>query len=79
MSVAGTFARGLLVFIGAILLLCASLSGIAALSSLAERMRHGSGLMFADVEFFALASAVLGLIGGIALWLGLRRKGCDRD
>ena len=69
-----TFARGLLVFLGGLLLLCAFLSGIAALSSLAERMRHGPGLMFADVEFFAVVSAVLGAIGGIAAWLGLRMK-----
>jgi hypothetical protein len=79
MSVAGTVARGLLVFIGGILVLCAFLSGIATLSSLAERMRHGSGPMFADVEFFALASAVLGATGGIALWLGLRMKTGNRN
>ena len=79
MSVAGTVARSLLVFIGAILVLCAFLSGIAALSSLAERMRHGSGPMFADVEFFALAAAVLGSTGGIALWIGLRMKTGTRN
>ena len=74
MPVAGTVARGLLAFIGGTFVLCAFLSGIAALSSLAERMRHGSGPMFADVEFFAFASAVLGATGGLALWLGLRMK-----
>jgi len=79
MPVARTFTRGLLVFMGALFLLCAFLSGIAALNSLAERIRHGSGLMFADVEFFALVSAVLGAIGGIAVWLGLRMKSGNQN
>lgn len=79
MPVVRTVARSLLVFAGGFLALCAFLSGAAALSALAERLQHGSGLMFADVEFFALAAAVLGAAGGLLLRLGLRSGGGSRN
>lgn len=79
MPVLRTAARSLLVFAGGFFALCAFLSGAAALSALAERLQHGSGLMFADVEFFALAAAVLGAAGGMLLWLGLRPGHNNQD
>ncbi|GEM_PF-2482839 len=79
MPVLRNAARSLLVFAGGLLALCAFLSGAAALSALAERLHHGPGLMFADVEFFALAAAVLGAAGGLLLWLGLRSGQGNRN
>jgi hypothetical protein len=64
--------RGLIVIVGSLLLLCAFLSGTGALVAFAERLKHGAGLMFADVEFLILIAVALGVSGGLLLWLGLR-------
>jgi hypothetical protein len=50
--------------VGGLLLLIAFVSGGASVLSLVERVQHGAGLLFADVEFFgfiALIAAILGV------------------
>ena len=49
--------------VGGLLLLVGLVSGGASVLSLLERLQHGPGLLFADVEFFgfiALAAVILG-------------------
>lgn len=53
---------------GGILLVAALLSGGAAILSLTERLQHGSGLLFADVEFFAFIAFICALSGGLAVF-----------
>ncbi|MBM4286399.1 MAG: hypothetical protein FJ128_14320 [Deltaproteobacteria bacterium] len=61
---------GFMLFLGAGLLAVGLLLGGLAVQALADRLRFGSGLLFADVELFTLgALAALGLGAG-ALWLG---------
>jgi hypothetical protein len=50
------------------LLLIALLSGGASILSLIERLKHGPGLMFADVEFFGLVAFVCAFAGGLAVF-----------
>jgi hypothetical protein len=50
--------------VGGLLLLIALVFGGASILSLLERVQHGAGLLFADVEFFgfiALIAAILGV------------------
>ena len=53
--------------IGALFLLLALGAGMASVSALAERMRYGPGIMFADVEFFGLLALVSGVLGTILI------------
>lgn len=46
-----------------------------AVSAWIERLRFGSGLMFADAEIFLLLGLALGASGAAALWAGLRLMG----
>ncbi len=52
-----------LTLIGGILFFIALLSGGVSILALIERLRHGRGIMFADVEFFGFAAIVCGLPG----------------
>jgi hypothetical protein len=55
--------------LGALLCLFAIIaSGISA-TALVERIQHGRGIMFADVEFFGLAALVLLLAGLLLLFV----------
>jgi hypothetical protein len=50
--------------VGGLLVLIALVAGGASILSLLERVQHGAGLLFADVEFFgfiALIAAILGV------------------
>jgi hypothetical protein len=53
---------------GTILLVIALLSGGAAILSLTERLQHGSGLLFADVEFFGFIAFICALSGGLTVF-----------
>jgi hypothetical protein len=67
-----------LVVMGVLTLLLAVLAAITAAMSLDERLGHGQGLMFADVEIFALLTLFLGIGGSSLLWFGVwvnRRTG----
>jgi hypothetical protein len=64
----------LLITIGCFLMLAAAVAGFACLSSLLERLQHGSGLMFADVEFFALVFLACGILGGACVFAALKLK-----
>jgi predicted lysophospholipase L1 biosynthesis ABC-type transport system permease subunit len=68
---------GILAFGGGILLFIALLAGGASILSYMERLRHGPGLLFADVEilgFIALACAITGGAAVFGAWRLLRRK-----
>jgi hypothetical protein len=51
-----------------LLLLIALVSGGASILSLIERMKHGPGLMFADVEFFGLIALIAVILGAATLF-----------
>ena len=53
---------------GGILLVIAFLSGGAAILSLTERLQHGPGMFFADVEFFAFTAFICAFSGGLAVF-----------
>jgi hypothetical protein len=46
-----------------------------AVSAWIERLRFGSGLMFADAEIFLALGLAVGATGVVALWAGLRLMG----
>ena len=46
-----------------------------AVSAWIERLRFGSGLMFADAEVFLVLGLAFGATGAAALWAGLRLMG----
>ena len=69
-----SFARAISVvfyLLGALLCLLAIIAGGISATALAERIQHGRGVMFADVEFFALIALAL-LVPGIVLLLVAR-------
>jgi hypothetical protein len=51
---------------GVLLCLLAIIAGGVSATSLLERIQHGRGIMFADVEFFALAALAF-LVPGLTL------------
>ena len=54
---------------GGILLLVALLSGGAWILSLLERVQHGPGLLFADVEFFGFIALIALILGAATLFV----------
>jgi hypothetical protein len=58
--------------LGALLCLLAIIAGGISATALVERVQHGRGIMFADVEFLALMALVL-LVPGLALLMVARR------
>jgi hypothetical protein len=57
--------------LGALLCLLAIIAGGISATALVERIQHGRGIMFADVEFFALTALAL-LVPGLALLMVAR-------
>jgi len=53
---------------GALLLVIALLSGGASILSLAERLQHGPGMFFADVELFGFIAFICAFSGGLAVF-----------
>ena len=49
-----------------------------AVSAWVERVRHGSGLMFADAEIFLVLGLAAGALGALALWVAIRLIGGRR-
>jgi hypothetical protein len=45
--------------------------------SFIERQSHGSGLLFADVELFALAAIIFGTFGTIAIIISRKISNSD--
>lgn len=76
MSVKSIFASALL-FLGIFLILVALISGYFFLMSFIERQSHGSGLLFADVELFALAAIIFGTFGTIAIIISRKISNSD--
>jgi hypothetical protein len=66
---------GLLLGLGGILAVGGVLLLGEAVSAWIERLRFGSGLMFADAEIFLVLGLAIGATGAVALWGGLRLMG----
>jgi hypothetical protein len=65
----------LLLALGGILAVAALLLLGEAVSAWIERLKFGSGLMFADAEVFFVLGVAVGATGAAALWAGLRLMG----
>jgi hypothetical protein len=59
---------GILWSMGLLFLLIALINGGSAITSLLERLQHGSGLMFAEVEFFLLIFVFTVLLGILCIF-----------
>ena len=67
-----TFVATTFIVVGVLTLMLAVFPALAAANSLAERMKFGSGVMFADVELFAMLAIFLLAVGAGLFWLGKR-------
>ena len=54
--------------VGGLLLLVALVFGGASILSLLERVQHGPGLLFADVEFFGFIAFTAAILGAAMLF-----------
>jgi hypothetical protein len=54
---------------GGFLLLIALVSGGASMVSLFERLKHGPGLLFADVEFLGFIAVIAAILGAAMLFV----------
>ena len=54
--------------VGGLLLLIGLVSGGASILSFLERVQHGPGLFFADVEFFGLIALIAAVLGAATLF-----------
>lgn len=61
--------------IGVLLLTMAGLLGWAAVKALIERLGHGAGLMFADVEFYFLLFLIFLIFGIFCFWIEKKLSG----
>ncbi len=68
----------IIVFFGYFLIFIGILSGLQSLSSYLERLKHGPGLLFADVELFAITAIAALFLGILAIWLGKKIKRPDK-
>ncbi len=64
--------RTMLIIGGSISLMLGLLSGGAALLSSIDRVRHGHGLLFADVEIFGLLALICCVLGAFSLIVAKR-------
>jgi len=55
--------------VGGLLLLIALVSGGASILSLLERVQHGPGLLFADVEFFGSIALIAVILSAAVLFV----------
>ena len=55
--------------VGGFLVLIALVSGGASMVSLLERVQHGPGLLFADVEFFGFIALIAAILGAAMLFV----------
>jgi hypothetical protein len=62
-----SFFSVILAGIGGILLLIALLSAGLSMVAFMERLQHGRGILFADVEFLGLMAIICALPGGLAV------------
>jgi len=54
--------------VGGLMLLVALVSGGASILSLLERVQHGPGLLFADVEFLGFIALIASILGAATLF-----------
>ena len=62
----------LLTILGILFSIIAVISAFGALTSLAERSKHGAGLMFADVEIFIGLTLIFLTAGIICFWIAAK-------
>jgi len=55
--------------VGGLLLLMAIVSGGASMVSSLERVQHGPGLLFADVEFLGFIAVIAAILGAAMLFV----------
>jgi hypothetical protein len=67
-----SFLNSILLSIGIFFILLTLISVYFLLTSFIERQRHGSGLLFADVELFAFAAIVFCFLGIISIYFSRR-------
>jgi hypothetical protein len=53
---------------GGLLLLIALVSGGVSILALIERVQHGRGLFFADVEFFGMIALIAAILGAAVVF-----------
>src|SRR4030042_7164343 len=72
LNVGGVFMKRMisigLWIVGGLLVLIALVAGGASILSLLERVQHGPGLLFADVEFFGFIALIAGILGVATLF-----------
>jgi hypothetical protein len=64
---------------GGLLLLVALISGGASIFSLLERVQHGPGLLFADVEFFGFIALIAAILGAGILFIAKRLSTSEKQ
>ena len=55
--------------VGGLMVLIALISGGASILSLLERVQHGPGLLFADVEFLGFIAVIAAILGAAMLFV----------
>jgi hypothetical protein len=55
--------------VGGLMVLIALVSGGASILSLLERVQHGPGLLFADVEFLGFIAVIAAILGAAMLFV----------
>jgi hypothetical protein len=64
----------ILIIVGALFSILTVVSAFGALTSLAERLTHGAGLMFADVEILIGLTLIFLTAGIICFWIASKIK-----
>jgi len=64
--------------VGGLMLLVALVSGGASILSLLERVQHGPGLLFADVEFFGFIALMAAILGAAALFVAKKFSASEK-
>ena len=64
---------------GGLLLLIALVFGGASILSFLERVQHGPGLLFADVEFFGFIALIAVILGAAALFVAKKLSSVEKQ
>jgi hypothetical protein len=65
--------------VGGLLLLVALVAGGASILSLLERLQHGPGLLFADVELFGFIALIAVILGAATLFAARKLSSSGRQ
>jgi len=64
---------------GGLLLLIALVFGGASILSFLERVQHGPGLLFADVEFFGFIALIAVILGAATLFVAKKLSSVEKQ